>query len=271
MTFENMRLDRITAIVYYKPTAASAMLVKNRTDHILGINISGIADHDLGYKQMHLESGYIYFFNRRDDYFEDDKEPGYCYSIHFTTTEPIDTDSFCKKVNNSEEIVRMIQQVERARLNSAGSELLVLSEFYRVCDKFKQLVDQPYSKRDLRMADAKTYIDLHFKEKDCVETAVADSGITRRRFGDLFRQQFGLPPGEYVLRKKIGYAQELLSVTNLTIADTAELAGFCDIYYFSRMFKKMTGITPGEYKKQKTTCLPIRACDKRPVNTSQEQ
>ena len=271
MTFETMRLDRITAIIYYKPETILTWTAKNRADHIIGINISGVANHDLGYKQINLEPGYLYFFNRRDDFFADTKEAGYCYSIHFTTTEPITTDSFCKKVNNPEEIIRMIEQVERARLNGADSELLLLSEFYRVCDKFKQLVDQPYSKRDLRMADAKTYIDLHFKEKDCVETAVADSGITRRRFGDLFRQQFGLPPGEYVLRKKIGYAQELLSVTNLTIADTAELAGFCDIYYFGRMFKKMTGITPGEYKKQKTTCLPVRACDKRSVNTSQEQ
>ena len=256
MTFENMRLDRITSIVYFKPGAILSWHAKNRADHIIGIKISGLDRHDLGYKFMDLEPDYIYFFNQKDDFFAKVQEVGYCYSIHFTTSEPITTDSFCKKVSNTAEIVSMIQQVEQARLNGAGNELALFAEFYRVCSKFKELMDTPYSKRDFRIAQAKEFIDLHFKEIDCVDFAVNLAGISRRRFGDLFKQQYGAAPGEYVLHKKIRYSQELLRLSNLSVAEVADLSGFCDVYYFSRMFKKITGITPGEFKKQKSKIPP---------------
>lgn len=256
MTFENMRLEHITSIVYFKPGAILSWYAKNRSDHIIGINLSGFDHNDLGYKYMDLEPDYIYFFNKKDDYFTEVKEAGYCYSIHFTTTEPITTDSFCKKVSNTAEIVQMIQQVERARLNGPGNELALFAEFYRVCSKFKELMDTPYSKRDFRIAQAKEFIDLHFKEMDCVDFAVNLAGISRRRFGDLFKQQYGAAPGEYVLHKKIRYSQELLRLSNLSVAEVADLSGFCDVYYFSRMFKKITGITPGEFKKQKSKIPP---------------
>ena len=256
MTFENLRLDRITSIIYFKPGAILSWHAKNRADHIIGINLSGFDHHDLGYKHMDLEPDYIYFFNQRDDYFAEVQEAGYCYSIHFTTTEPITTDSFCKKVTNTAEIVQMIQQVERARLNGSGNELQLCSEFYRVCSKFKELTDNPYSKRDARIALAKQSIDLHFKEINCTESALSLTGISRRRFGELFKQQFGHSPGEYVIRKKLRYSQELLSLGNLSISEVAELSGFCDVYYFSRIFKKITGITPGEFRKQKANIPP---------------
>lgn len=256
MTFENMRLERITSIIYFKPGAIRSWHAKNRADHIIGIKISGLDHHDLGYKYMDLEPDCIYFFNQKDDFFAEVREAGYCYSIHFTTTEPITTDSFCKKVSNTAEIIQMIQQVERARLNGPGNELALCSEFYRVCSKFKELMDTPYSKRDSRIAQAKASIDLHFKEINCVDSALALTGISRRRFGDLFKQQFGRSPGEYVLHKKIRYSQELLRLSNLSVSEVAELSGFCDVYYFSRMFKKITGITPGEFRKQKTNIPP---------------
>ena len=256
MTFENLRLDRITSIIYFKPGAILSWHARNRADHIIGINLSGFDHHDLGYKYMDLEPEFIYFFNQKDDFYAEVQEAGYCYSIHFTTTEPITTDSFCKKVNNAAEIVQLIQQVERARLNSPDNELQLCSEFYRVCSKFKDLMDTPYSRRDSRIAQAKESIDLHFKEINCVDSAVDLTGISRRRFGDLFKQQFGRSPGEYVLHKKIRYSQELLRLGNLSVAEVAELSGFCDVYYFSRMFKKITGITPGEFRKQKTNIPP---------------
>ena len=250
MRFDSLRLDRITSIVYYKPEDILTWKAKNRRDHIIGINITGTAYHDLGYKRLDLEPDYIYFFNQRDDFFADTKEPGYCYSIHFTTTEPISTDSFCMKVSNTEEIVRLIERVEKARLHEDSGDLLLLAEFYKLCDTFRKLCETPRAGSHPCLAEAKEYVDLHFKEKDCLDTAAGLCGVTRRRFGDLFRQSYGMPPGEFVLKKRIDYARELLKMQNLSVSDIAELAGFCDVYYFSRMFHKYAGSPPGEYRKR---------------------
>ena len=171
MEFSNLRLERIRTVVRYR-SDVSEWSVTDRRDHIIGINISGTTDHDLGYKRMDLGPDYIYFFNQRDSYKATVREDGYCYSVHFTTSEPIETDSFCKKVNNTDEIVKLIRQVERARLHG-DSDLRTCAEFYALCDVLYRLYTAPYTKRDERIVNAKSYMDVHFKESTCLSEAVA--------------------------------------------------------------------------------------------------
>jgi AraC-like DNA-binding protein len=245
--FSKLRLDRIKTVVRYCADI-SEWSACNRRDHIIGINISGKTDHDLGYKRMDLGPDYIYFFNQRDDYKATVRENGYCYSVHFTTTEPIETDSFCKKVNNAEEVVKLIRQVERARLRGDG-ELRTCAEFYTLCDLLHRLYTAPYGKRDERMTDAKAYMDVHFSEADCLAQAVRTSGVSARRFNDIFKQSYGQTPNVYIVTKRVRYAAELLAIGYLGVADIAERAGFSDVYYFNKTFKQYMGQTPGRYRK----------------------
>ncbi|MBE6597621.1 MAG: helix-turn-helix transcriptional regulator [Ruminococcaceae bacterium] len=249
MKFENLRIDKIRTVVRYKPDIVS-WRAANRKDHIIGINISGIADHDLGYKHIDLKPDYIYFFNQRDDFSALTKEAGYCYSVHFTTTEPIETDSFCKKVNNTEEIVKMIEKLERSFFRKDNNELSMLSEFYSLCDLLNKLNNTPYTKKDNRLLKAKEYLDVNFKEKSCLDGAADICQISRRRFNDVFRVYIGVTPNQYVTSKKIEHAKELLALGYLTVSDISELSGFSDIYYFSKIFKQQTGITPSQYRKE---------------------
>lgn len=53
----------------------------------------------------------------------------------------------------------------------------------------------------------------------------------------------------YVTRKRIEKAQELLRVTNLKIYEVSEIVGYADTKYFSYVFKKITTMTPGEYRE----------------------
>ena len=248
MNFNELRVDSIATVIRYK-SEPGKFSASNRKNHIIGINISGRADHDLGYTHLNLKPDYIYFFNQRDDFSAQTVEVGYCYSVHFTTTEPIETDSFCKKVNNTDEFIRLIAKVESAWLQSGNGELSMLCAFYGVCDALWRMYTVPYTRGDERIHAAKAHIDLHFKEKGCIQTAADIYGVSARRFRDIFSLRYGMPPGEYVLKKKIAYAKELFDIGNISVENVAELSGFCDAYYFSRMFKKLTGITPGKYKR----------------------
>ena len=248
MRFDEMRIDSIKTIIRYKPHALS-FRAKNRKDHIIGINISGSAMHDLGYKQLNIYPDYIYFFNQKDDYDALTTEVGYCYSIHFTTSEPIETESFCKKVGNTEEIIKKIKKVEDGWLRSSEGQLAMLSNFYSLCDSIYNSYKAPYTPSDVRVVTAKEYIDLHFKEKSCLAEAIAKSRLTSRRFNDVFKLRYGTTPNRYIISKKLECAKQLLDVGYLPIAEVADMAGFTDVYYFSKQFKLETGITPGNYKK----------------------
>ncbi|WP_176014651.1 helix-turn-helix domain-containing protein [Victivallis sp. Marseille-Q1083] len=65
-----------------------------------------------------------------------------------------------------------------------------------------------------------------------------------------FSSYFGISPQHYVQEQRIRSATLLLIRTELPIADIAESCGFCDIYYFSRMFRKFRGISPLAFRKQ---------------------
>ena len=248
MRFDELRVDNIKTIIHYKPDVLS-WRAENRRDHIIGINVSGSAKHDLGYKHLDLYPDYIYFFNQKDDFDAVTTEVGYCYSIHFTTYEPIDTESFCKKVSNTEEIVKRIKRIEDEWLRSERGQLSMMSDFYSLCNVIYNAYNAPYTPRDERVMAAKEYMDLYFKEKNCLGIAVELCRITGRRFNDVFKLHYGITPNQYIIAKKIDYAKQLLSVGYLSIVEVSELAGFSDVYYFSKLFKRETGMPPGNYKK----------------------
>lgn len=69
------------------------------------------------------------------------------------------------------------------------------------------------------------------------------------RFSHIFKDSVGCAPLEYVIKSRIEYAKELLIKSSLSISEIAELAGFSNQNYFSRMFKKHTGLSPTQFCK----------------------
>lgn len=74
------------------------------------------------------------------------------------------------------------------------------------------------------------------------------AGMSPNHYGVLFTKRYYSTPIDYFNRLKIQRACELLSTTNLRIADVGEQLGFPDPYYFSRIFKKIMGISPRNYR-----------------------
>lgn len=65
----------------------------------------------------------------------------------------------------------------------------------------------------------------------------------------LFKKEVGIPLTDYVNRQRIEQAKKLLIVTELPTKTIAQQCGIPDIYYFSRLFKKRTGVTPKLYRE----------------------
>jgi AraC-like DNA-binding protein len=85
-----------------------------------------------------------------------------------------------------------------------------------------------------------------------VEEAAAACGLSRSRFGTIFRQTFGSSFGRFSLRARLGYATHRLLTTNLSIDAIAQKAGFVDASHFHRTFVKHYGCTPREYRARAT-------------------
>lgn len=77
----------------------------------------------------------------------------------------------------------------------------------------------------------------------------AGLGMSYSSFRRAFRRHTGLPPHQYLLRLRLHKAQTLLSRSRMPVQEIAETAGFQSAYYFSRIFKARTGMTPGEWRR----------------------
>ena len=248
MNFEDMRASEIRAVVRYSPVSSS-WVAKGRADHIVGIQLRGRAKHTFGFGNFEISENCVYFLNRRDDYKTEVIEPCEAFSIHFTTYEDIDTPSFCVPAANTAAVVSVLQKAESAK--NSGDTLSLFSLLYRLCAEIGHTRAKMLSPRDMRMERAKEYIDAHFREDTCLARAVEESGISSRRFSGLFKESFNVTPGRYITSQKTEYAKSLLITGRFSIGEASELCGFSDIYYFSKVFKKETGMTPTAFMKMR--------------------
>ena len=246
MNFENLRLQQITLILRYN-THKKRWIAKNRDTHIIGIKTDGAAFHDFGYKKFDLSKNDLFFFNRRDDYSVNNYNPGESFCIHFTTYEDISTESFCISLNNTEELNGLIQKAYTLKTRQGNDDLALVSTFYKICDVIFGKYRKTYAPKDSRIINAKNFIDVNFSAQDCLDAAVKESGISARRFNDIFKNNFDITPNKYIVLKKVEYAKSLLKTKNLSITEIAELCGFSDVYYFSKVFKQVCGVSPREW------------------------
>lgn len=247
MEFQNLKLSEILGTVRFTPTIRR-WYSANQT-HIIGIKLSGIAPHDFGYKKMSLDEGCVYFLNQSEPYHVNTTIPGESFSVHFTTTEPIDTHSFCIKTENRNEIVSCLEKIESLFLKGKHNNEMYM-HFYRLCMMFDNIRNKEYAPKKEKISICREYMDLHFRESDCLEKAAALSDVTRRRFNDVFRNTFDITPAKYINSKRMEYARGLIVSGAISVSDVASMCGFSDVYYFSKAFKAETGKSPTAFKKQ---------------------
>ena len=96
---------------------------------------------------------------------------------------------------------------------------------------------------------AKEFIDKNF-HKVTVESVASFVGVDRKYLRLLFVKRYGIPTMDYVMKKRMERAKELLSQTTQGIGVVAMSVGYDDALGFSRIFKKYVGVSPKEYREQ---------------------
>ena len=95
----------------------------------------------------------------------------------------------------------------------------------------------------------KQYLDDHYGEKITTKDLSKKFGLVPSYLSTLFRQEQGMSPSDYLNRLRIEKAKVLLLENIfLTVREIAEITGYADQLYFSKVFKKETGMTPSEFR-----------------------
>jgi AraC family transcriptional regulator len=92
-------------------------------------------------------------------------------------------------------------------------------------------------------------LHAEFRESLTVNYLAAEVGVHPYHFSKTFRQFKRQTVGEYVHRLRVRYACGLLAEGERTLADVALAAGFADQSHFTRAFRRVTGMTPGTFRR----------------------
>jgi len=137
---------------------------------------------------------------------------------------------------------------------SQGIMLQFISRFIG-SDAFKSKDTNPIPSKIL---DAISHIQLNLKKNITVGQLATRANLQHDYFSRLFLQFTGERPLAYLHSKRIERAQYLIAATNLPFNEIAIETGFENVHYFSKIFKKVTSLTPGEYKKQNALIYSIQ-------------
>lgn len=93
-------------------------------------------------------------------------------------------------------------------------------------------------------------MNMKLEESLTLEEIAQHTQISKQHLNHLFKTSVGFAPIDYYLRLKMRRASQLLDLTTLTIKEICHTTGFKDPYYFSRLFRKIIGLSPTAYRNK---------------------
>lgn len=92
------------------------------------------------------------------------------------------------------------------------------------------------------------FINRNFYKDVSIQSLSRDYSLNSNYLCQLFRRELGMTFTDYVTGLRINYSKELLRNTDLSLGEIAGKSGYTDYFYFIRVFKKITGYSPGQFR-----------------------
>ena len=90
----------------------------------------------------------------------------------------------------------------------------------------------------------------HYMEDISLTSLAAKYNISMARLSEMIKEHLQLNFSDYIASLRIQRAKELLRDESLSIQEIAEIVGYNDYFYFTKVFKKVEGISPSKYRKE---------------------
>lgn len=166
------------------------------------------------------------------------------------------THRFPGYIKFANEIIELASSPENGYENRHKLRLKVLELMISMTDGFKKPEVDTFKIKNaiLHQNDIQTaiaYINKNLTESITLSDMAKSAGMSPSHFSTVFKSVAGISPYEYLLLIRIEHAVELLRSTNMTIVDVAYSCGFKSMPNFNKSFKRITNMTPSDYRALK--------------------
>ena len=150
------------------------------------------------------------------------------YNIPKDLYEPVS--SFCNNIIDEEYSLDALKGMIISLCEQCINQSEVLPSDKLLARKVAQYIDDNYTTADL-----------------CVSNISDVLGFNASYIGTIFKNTYNISILQYITKVRMKHATELLAENKYLISNVAEMVGYSDVYYFSKRFKKIYGVSPKEY------------------------
>ncbi len=103
---------------------------------------------------------------------------------------------------------------------------------------------------DTAILRCQQWLAQNYQRQDIIAELVRESGIPKRSFDRRFRAATGYSPLAYVQTLRVEEAKQLLETTTIAVEQIGRDVGYEDTASFRRLFRRITGLAPGDYRRK---------------------
>ena len=231
-----------------------------RNHHIIHFVASGKGKYIIGDNEYELYAGDGFYCppNEVVYYVSDNSEPWEYYWIGFSGVDAawllsaagLSSDNPVFHCENSALIVNTFLDVYNSYGPELYNEIEMSGNLYKCLSaiiKESNFVAGKHRRSTDYIGISIKYIEHNYSLPISVNDIASSTGVSRSHLYRLFMQELNITPNEYLIQYRISNACKLLRESNINISEAAYSSGFSDPLYFSRVFKKIKGLTPTEY------------------------
>ena len=149
-------------------------------------------------------------------------------------------------ISDKQELKKAIDLIPQHTIEDIES----FSHIIDCCAKYLSLDNRLEHKKRPIASQIKKYIDQHYNKSLTLEDMASRFQLSKTTLETAFKQTYKVTIHTYITQVRILHACQYLKQPHYSIQDTAELCGFEDPSYFTKVFKKSMGISPKGYRNQ---------------------
>lgn len=150
----------------------------------------------------------------------------------------------------------LLKPIDKSKLVQAIERALKRQEELHRIERMEKLVDpklieagEQELKHGTFVREAIRYLDEHLAEPVSLREVADRLHLNASYFSVLFKEQTGLTFSDYLTRRRVQRAKELLAGTRLPIQEIAERVGYQSAKYFAKVFRSLESVSPGQYRQ----------------------
>ena len=224
---------------------------ENKSCYVLACRIEGEGLFFYNNEERLVKRGDVLYIPKGSSYFQTcERETIICFHLNMLGQLSPDIEVFSTK--DAERICELFVRAEQLwRQRPTNYEFMCMSILYEIVSNIRICVKAQPRRSAALLKPAMKYLNANlFDAELSLEEACRAAHISRTYFNKLFCQVYEQTPTAYINRLRIERAKQLLLSGSCYNEEIAHLCGFKDVKYFYVLFKKMTGKTTKEYKKE---------------------